>query len=135
MLQIYFLSILLNAVAGYVLIAKEEEGILGFKNTFNLKDDTFRLVLGILTVVTGLFKLLSPIEGDLPIVGDLFPAAAGLLAGFILIYEYYKNRSTLDDTEHIQKINRVFIGNKKIIGIAALVVAVLHFIFPKMLLL
>ena len=135
MLQIYFLSIFLNALAGYVLISREEGGIHELIKAFNLKEETFRLALGILTAGVGLFKLLSPIDGDVPVVGDLVPAAAGLLAGFIMIFEYYRSRSTLDDTEHTQKINRVFIGNKKIIGITALVAAVLHFIFPRVLLL
>jgi len=133
MLQIYFLSIFLNALAGYILISKDEGVILEFKSAFNLKDETFRLVLGILSALTGLFKLLSPIEGVLPVIGDLIPAAAGLLSGFILIFEYYRSRSTLVDTEHTQKISRVFVGNKKIIGIAALAAALLHFIFPRVL--
>lgn len=135
MLQFYFLSIILNALAGYILITGDVKGVLEFKSNFSLMDETFKLVVGILCAVTGLLKLLSPIEGDLPVIGDLFPAILGLLAGFILIFEYYKNRSSLEESENTEKIDRILISNRKIIGIAALVIAVLHFLFPKVLLL
>ena len=135
MLQFYFLSIVLNVLAGYLLLTGGEEGVLELKGNFSLRDETSRLVLGILSVLTGLFKLLSPIEGDLPVLGDLIPAAAGFITGFILIFEYYKNRSSIDNSENTEKIDRVLIGNKKFIGVASLIVAALHFLFPKVLLL
>jgi len=135
MLQFYFLSIALNVLAGYILISGDENGVLEFKGSFSLKDETFKFVVGILSVVTGLLKILSPIEGDIPVVGDLIPAITGLVCGFILIFEYYRNRSSLDASEHTEKVDRILVSNKKIIGVAALIVAVLHFLFPKVLLL
>ena len=135
MLQFYFLSIVLNALAGYFLLTGEGDRILELKGGFSLRDETLKLVLGILSVLTGLLKILSPIEGDLPVLGDLIPAAAGFITGFILIFEYYKNRSSVDNSEHTENIDRVLIGNKKIIGVVSIVAAVLHFLFPKVLLL
>jgi len=135
MLQFYFLSVLLNALAGYILFTGDEKGLLEFKGNFSLKDETVKFVIGILSVVTGLLKLLSPIEGDIPIIGDLIPGIAGFLCGFALIFEYYKGRSTFDDSERTEKIDRILVGNRKIIGIAGIVAAILHFIFPKVLLL
>lgn len=139
MLQFYFLSIVLNALAGYFLLTGDDEGVLEFKGNFSLKDETFRFVLGILTGLTGLFKILSPIENEagniIYVFGDLVPAVVGILAGFILIFEYFKNRATLDATDNTEKIDRVLIANKKIIGICALAAAVLHFLFPRVLLL
>jgi len=135
MLQFYFLSIALNALAGYILITGNEFGVLEFKSSFSLKDETLRLVIGILSVVTGILKILSPVEGDIPVVGDLIPALAGLLAGFVLIFEYYRNRSSLETTEHTERIDRILISNKRIIGVLAIIAAALHFLFPKVLLL
>jgi len=135
MLQFYFLSIVLNVLAGYSIFTADNEGVLELKGRFSLKDETSRFVLGILSVLTGLFKLLSPIEGDVPVLGDLLPAAAGFLCGFILIYEYYKNRSSVDDSEETEQIDMVLLRNKKIIGVGSIIVAVLHFLFPKVLLL
>ena len=135
MLQFYFLSIFLNVLAGYILITGDEGGVLEFKSGFSLKDETFKLVVGILSVLTGLLKILSPIEGDIPVVGDLIPAVSGFVCGFILIFEYYRSRSSLQTSEHTEKVNRLLVGNKKLIGVVALIVAVLHFLFPKVLLL
>ena len=142
MVQFYFLSIVLNALAGYILISGDESGVLEFKGGFSLKDETFRLIVGILSVITGLLKLLSVIEGDVPVLGDLVPALAGFLSGFILIFEYYRNRSSLEksvdaesESEYSERIDRILVRNKKIIGVAALAAAVLHFLFPKVLLL
>ena len=135
MVQFYFLSIVLNALAGYILLKGNEEGALGFKSGLSLKDESFRLVVGILSVLVGLLKILSVVEGDVPVIGDLFPALAGLLSGFILISEYYRGRSTMEVPERAEKVNRLLVANRKIIGVAALAAAVLHFLFPKVLLL
>jgi len=135
MIQFYFLSVLLNGLAGYILFTGDEGEVLEFKSGFSLKDETFKFVLGILLVVTGLLKLLSPIEGDIPIIGDFIPGIVSFLAGFVLIFEYYRNRSSLDTSEHTERIDRVLVKNKKIIGMAAIIAAVLHFLFPKVLLL
>jgi len=135
MLQFYFLSIVLNSLSGYILILGDEDAGLELKSGFSLKDETFRLVVGILSAVTGLLKLLSAIRGDVPVIGDLIPALMGFLTGFILVFEYYRNRSSLEDSGQSEKIDRILVNNKKIIGIAALVAAALHFLFPGVLLL
>ncbi|MCL2093052.1 MAG: hypothetical protein FWH12_02555 [Treponema sp.] len=130
MVQFYLLSVVTCALAGYLLISGEGEGILQFGGPVSLKDETFKLIVGIAGAATGLMKLLSPVEGKWPIVGDLIPAAVGFIAGFILIFEHFRNRTTLDETEHTEKIDRLLVRNKRIIGIAALITAVLHFLFP-----
>ena len=135
MLQFYFLSIVLNSLAGYILISGDEDGCLELKSGFSIKDETFRLVVGILSAITGLLKLLSATNGDLPVIGDLIPALMGFLTGFILIFEYYRSRSSLEDLGQPEKIDRILVNNKKIIGIAALIAAALHFLFPTVLLL
>ena len=139
MLQFYFLTIVLNALGGYILISSDEEAVLEFKsnfaNGFTLKDETFKLVVGILSAVMGLLKILSPIEGDIPIIGDLLIAISSFAVGFILIFENYRNRASAEDTENSEKMSRLLVRNKKIVGIISLVLAALHFIFPRVLLL
>jgi hypothetical protein len=135
MIQFYLLSVVLNALVGYLFITGGEDGVLEFKGGFSLKDRTVQFVLGILSAVTGLFKILSPVEGNVPVIGDLVPGLIGIVCGFILVFEYYKTRTTMAETEQTEKIGRILLGNKKLIGMAALASAVLHFIFPKVLLL
>jgi hypothetical protein len=136
MIQFYFLSVLLNALSGYVLIkdngSGEEDAIIDSEFRLSLHNETCRLILGILTIVMGLLKILSAVEGDVRVIGDLLPALAGFLAGFILVFEYYRNRAVLEP-EHTEKIEQLLINNKKWIGVFALAVAGLHFLFPTVL--
>ena len=132
MLQFYFLSIFLNLLAGYLLFFWDENGSSESKNNFSLQGDTFILVVGILSALTGLVKLFSPIGRAIPIIGDLIPAAVGLICGFVLLFGYYQRRTSIEDSEHTKKIEGLLAGNKKIIGAAAFVAAVLHFLFPGM---
>jgi hypothetical protein len=133
MIQFYFLSILLNALSGYALIKKSDDDA-GLETGFrlSLQNETCRLILGAATILTGLLKILSSLRGDVPVVGDIVPALAGLLAGFVLVFEYYRGRSTLEP-EHTEKIEQVLMHNKKWVGYFAMAVAVLHFFLPTVL--
>jgi hypothetical protein len=134
MVQIYFLSIFLNALTAYVLIigGEEEETDSEPKFRFSIHNETFRLILGALTMVTGLLKLLSPVAGDVPVVGDLLPALTGLAAGFVLVFDFYRSRSSLA-SEQTEKIEGLLARSRKWIGFAAVAVAALHFMFPTVL--
>jgi hypothetical protein len=134
MIQFYFLSILLNALSGYALIQYADDDAIDPETGFrlSLQNETCRLVLGAATILTGLLKILSSLRGDVPVVGDLVPALAGFLTGFILVFEYYRSRSTLEP-EHTEKIEQVLLRNKKWIGYFALTAAVLHFFLPTVL--
>jgi hypothetical protein len=128
MLPFYFLTILFNAVSGYILAFRREEirGESGF--SFSLDNEVFRLALGVASVFTGFFKILSPVTGNIPVIGDLLPALANLAGGFILIFEYYRNRTTLR-SEAVEKFGNIVDQNRKIAGFAAIGAAVLHFVF------
>lgn len=135
MLQFYFLSILLNAVTGLVLLfaeqsRREEGSSVMFPDV--AYDETFRLVLGILTGIVGFFKLLTVVRGDVPVLGDLFPAVAGMAAGFMLLYEFYRSRSSVTE-ESLPPVVMRFIASKRYVGIIAIVSASTHFLFPTVL--
>lgn len=95
--------------------------------------ETFRFVLGVAAIVTGILKLLSPVRDDVPFIGDLFPAAAGILAGFDLIYENIRMKKISEVVEKIDKKASIrrFLDGKTYIGIAAMAAAALHFLFPS----
>jgi hypothetical protein len=134
MIQFYLLSILLNGLSGYVLVKEpgDEDSELETGFRLSLGNETCRFVLGILTILMGLLKILSSVQGDVRIVGDLIPALAGFLAGFVLVFEYYRSRSTLEP-EHTEKIEQLLVQNKKWVGFLALAAAALHFLFPSVL--
>ncbi|MDR1970903.1 MAG: hypothetical protein LBQ46_03185 [Treponema sp.] len=136
MIQFYFLSILLNALGGFLLFSNSEEGkgsAIEAEIHFSLQNETFRLILGVLCALMGLLKLLSPIEGDIPVIGDLVPAAAGLVSGFILLFDYYHGRSFFEEGDG--RMRELITVNRRWIGFAVMAAAVLHFVFPRVLLL
>ena len=142
MLQFYFLSVLMNALAGYTLFfgnPVDSGGVLDFRCGFSVKTETYRFVIGIVSAFTGLFKLLSSVVGDLPLIGDIIPAVLGIMCGLILVFEYFGNRSSdadsVLDSEQGKKLNVFLVTNKKLIGAAAMIASVLHFLFPTVLLL
>ncbi len=135
MLQFYFLSILLNAVAGAVIIFGDKD-FADHESEGKLPplamDDTFRLVLGILVAVVGFFKLLTPVRGDVPVIGDLLPALAGLASGAFFLIEFYRARSTIDQNT-LHPFMQQLVASSRYIGIASMVAAVFHFLFPTVL--
>ncbi|HAH62941.1 MAG TPA: hypothetical protein DCL73_12695 [Treponema sp.] len=160
MLQFYFLSIMLNLVTGMILVygknftdvKKEKKSdnhddtslSIGddkkntmktvFGNNAFFDDKTFRLVLGVLTVFVGLMKLLSVVHNDVPVVGDIIPALAGLFGGFCLLVEYYC-QSASGELKLPDIIQRLFVDDRRYLGYFCITAAVLHFAFPDVLLL
>lgn len=133
MVQFYFLSIALNLLAGYALSYDQEaDSARGVRELFD--DETFRLVLGLFSAAVGLFKLLSVTRGDVPVVGDLLPALSGLGAGTALVLEFYRRKTTLE-FRFSEKLDLVFVKNRKWLGLGAIAAAVAHFLFPTVVLL
>jgi hypothetical protein len=128
MLPFYLLTILFNAMSGYTLAFRKEkpQGDNGF--SFSLDNEVFRLVLGAASIFIGLLKILSPVAGNIPVIGDLVPATANLAGGFILVFEYYQNHTTLR-SEAVEKLGDIVEKNRKIVGFVSIGAAVLHFVF------
>lgn len=145
MLQFYFLSILLNLLTGLVLLyadifseeqkskakAQNDGGRLKelFSNTAFFENRTFLLIVGILSVFTGLMKFLSVVRNDIPVVGDLLPALAGLFGGFSIVVAYYLMTTTQENLLP-DMVQNIFVKGHKYIGIFCIIAALLHFVFP-----
>jgi len=134
MVQFYLLSVLMNIIAGYSLVAMDSEpkgtkfdGVREF-----LKDGTIRLVVGILCTTVGFFKLLTVMRGDIPVVGDLVPSLAGVAAGFSLLLEFYKSNSSVT-TNALEKMESIFIGQRRLVGVVAVASGFVHFLFANIL--
>ena len=177
MIQFYFLSVLINIIAGLILIygidlteneaavpSVSTSGTTDFSEDIDDEDPfadldsasspassaagdeasrtsvmkgvnnpVFRLVIGVLAVFIGFMKILSVFSGDLPIIGDILPAFAGLLGGASLLIEYFVSSS--DSIYVPDNIQTVFIDSRKSIGVICVVAGLLHFILPKVILL
>ena len=131
MLWLFFLSIVVNSIAGITLAFDRLAGPLNIASVFNValfEHGKFRLGVGVLAFVTGFLKLLSPtVAGSAPF-GDLLPALAGLVMGFSLAYGYYRQRTASSDVAEVgNKALAVFFDrNNVIIGIVGAVIGVLH---------
>ncbi len=129
MYQIYFLSILVNLLTGITLSFDRMDERLQLRSLFNpelFQHAGFRLTMAIITFVVGFLKLLSVSPGDVPVVGDLLPALAGMVMGFTLFLQYYKDRTTVESSS-LTSLDRIFGNNSAIIGTLGIIVAVLHF--------
>lgn len=103
-----------------------------FANPLFFDDSTFRLVIAILSALVGLMKLLSTVQGDMPLIGDLIPAVAGIAGAFALLIEYYSQKS--DVSFNLPAfLTSIFVGGRKYLGIFCILAGVLHFIFPRVL--
>lgn len=137
MLQFYFLSILLNTLTGLTLVFnsysdKTKDSLKNVPDFFT--NNTFKLVIGILCCFTALIKLLTSFPGSILIMGDLLPAVVGVLGGIAVLIDYYMNNSP-SETKLNPKLETVFITNKKYIGIICVFSALLHFLFPRVIIL
>jgi len=131
--QIFFLSIVFNGLTGFLFVFGDMGKSDSTENSgkFSFVSNGFLLVIGILAGITGLLKLLIPMYG-MPILGDLLPAVAGVAAGFMLIFGFYREHSSVVDVEGtINHFGEVILHYKKPIGIILLASAVLHFLFPR----
>jgi len=132
MIQLYFLSVLCNSLAGYILFTEKENDI--DNSLIPIKNPTFYLILGILCIVTGVLKLLSPTLDGILILGDLVPALSGVIAGFMLVFGIYRKDSSQlisNKTGQLDNIGNTLLVFRKPIGVALLAVSLLHFFLPK----
>ena len=119
MLQFYFLSIFFNLLTGFVLFNEKKQII----ELSVLQDKAFRIVLGVITGVTGVIKLFVVVKTSVVILGDFIPAIAGIAGGITLFLQG-------DNEKMPEWFNKIFVTNKFIVGIVCLAVALLHFVFP-----
>ena len=129
MLPVYFLSVLFNGLAGGILaFGKVETETEGGGFSFSLNNETIRLGIGVITFITGILKILSPVGGNIPVAGDLFPALAGLAGGFIMAFDFYRRHNTIDALS-VEKLADFVDKNRKTLGFVCITAAALHFIF------
>ncbi|MDR2521878.1 MAG: hypothetical protein LBC72_04915 [Spirochaetaceae bacterium] len=129
MLQVYVLSVMCPALAGWMLFKNADEEF-SFESVFSLsgKYSACRLGVGIASLVTGVLALLSPIEGDVPLAGDLVPALFSLAAGLSLCDEYFSRDS---DTPRRGVFFELIARHRRFIGLGAMIAGALHFLLPR----
>jgi hypothetical protein len=136
--QVYLLSVVSLIVTGLAL----SSDYLGKKSVFlaafgRLRENrSLQISTGLITALIGVLKLIirSPRE-TVAVVGDLLPAAAGIILGIILIGEALrKGPEAAEGAEKsVEKVTRAIMPYRNPVGIAGIVVGLLHFLFPRIL--
>ncbi len=135
MYQFYFLSILCNFLIAFALVpeilGRWAPAITECVGRF-MEKNGFPVGLGIAGMVVGVFKLLSVTPGDLVLLGDFFPALAGIAGGGTLVFEGRGGVSGRGSPAS-GILENLLVKRRDLWGIAALLSASLHFFFPSVL--
>jgi hypothetical protein len=130
MLQFYFLSILANLLGGLALTAEYLAGRFPSFAPFRdlLSRRGWRASIGVLAAAVGFLKLLiRSTPSDVPVVGDLIPALAGLAMGASLLLHVVREKS---DVSPLGRLERAAMAYRVPLGFAGIAAAILHFLLP-----
>ena len=132
MVQFYALSVVVNLLIGLSLSfePKEEKQTFLLKVRDGLREKGIKFTLGLTALVVGVLKILSPIQGDVPVVGDIVPVITGIALGGILLVQFFKESSDVT-SETVDKLFGFVEKNRKYVGIVGVVSAILHFLMPR----
>lgn len=133
MVQVYFLLIVVNILGGLALASAFLGEKLGTEKLAFLQLPAFRKILGVISAIAGLIGLLSVLPGDLPIIGNLLPALSAILVGVGLFLETQEVPESAP--EWSVKLQAFLETNGSLVGMAAIALGLLHFIFPAAVLL
>ncbi len=136
MYQFYALNILFNIVGGVTLaygFFEEKMRFGDFLNEEGIRNEVFRTAIGALTLLFGFAKLISVTEGNWYVLGDFFPAIAGMATGFTLLLErWYREEArteVLDARSLRYRLERVFILPKNVYGGISVIAGIVHLLF------
>ena len=137
MFQLYLLTVLTNVLAGLALatgfLTERFERFSEY--TDFMANSIYRIILGIVSLLIGIINLFPSYDGDIVILGDLFPSIAGIATGVLLLAEFFGSRKseaenkTAELAEKVEKFSGPYLT---IVGIASVIVGILHAILPKL---
>ena len=132
-MQIYFLVVLTNILSGLILSGsffEEKNPEFAPCNLF-LQKPRFKLVLGVVTVLTALFTLLVKVTpADIFFIGDLLPACYGVLAGSFLIMSFFYN-SLEESRSWMKSFVDIMEDRGHIVGLTGILIGLIHFLVPS----
>ena len=139
--QFYLLSVVSTIVAGLVLSSDYLKTKSDFFGSFRFlqKNRSIQVITGLVTAAIGVLKLIfrSPGE-DVAVVGDLLPAAAGIILGVVFIGEAFRQHPKQGEASEkveksVEKVTKRIATYRIPVGIAGAVIGVVHFLFPGVL--
>ena len=139
--QFYLLTVVSTVVAGLALssdyLGTKSEFFGSFR--FLRQSRSIQITAGLVTSVIGVLKLIFRSPGErVVIAGDLLPAAVGIILGIILIGEAFRQHPKSEGEpegveKSVEKVTAAMMPYRVPVGIAGVVVGLLHFLFPRIL--
>lgn len=132
MAQFYLLSIFANIVAGLTLAGDFLGDRISFLSSFkSLRENrAARIIIGAVALVVGVIKLFVGSPGELvAVAGDLLPALAGIILGGVLLVEAFL-AAIEKKGEKATTISKTVLSYRVPVGIAGVAIALVHFLFP-----
>jgi hypothetical protein len=139
--QFYLLSVVSTVIAGLALSSDYLKTKSEFFGSFRFlqKNRSIQIVAGLITAAIGVLKLIFPSPGeDVIVVGDLLPAAAGIILGVVFIGEAFRQYPKQGEASEkvgksVEKVTKRIATYRIPVGIAGAVIGVVHFLFPGIL--
>jgi hypothetical protein len=133
MLQIYFLSVLLNVGGGLALISSAI-GAKAPELRSLLQRSPLRISIGILAIAVGVAKLFWRAPFDtVAVAGDLLPVLTGLGVGIALLADMAAAKRT--KSQEAEKVRKVSTFYRMPLAITGIAVGVSHFLFSSIVIL
>jgi hypothetical protein len=133
MYQMYLLSVvtlILSSVSLGFDSLDERIGVGKFFCRELFTGSGFRFGLGVVTLLIGFFEFLIAYPGEIVILGNLIPAATGMVLGGTLVFAFYRERSTVESSL-ADRLESIFLRNSASLSYVGLLVALLHFVFHR----
>ena len=132
MVQFYVLSVLVNLLGGFLLAGEVLSKKVSTSDLYNkvIKSEFYTLTFAIIAGIAGIFKIISVLEGNIPVIGDLLPAVASFVLALHFFCKYLLEKKGLLEGL-FGTIDLCIDKFKIIIGLACIVIAILHFLFPR----
>jgi len=137
MSQFYLLSVVSCVLTGLVLSGDYLGARVPAFATFRawLENRSAALTLGIVTAVVGFIKLFLRAPGDsVAVVGDLLPAVTGMVVGATLFFEALLRKPSTPERP-VERYAKAMLTYRIPLGLAGVAVALLHFLFPSVVIL
>ena len=126
MVPVYYLSVTTNLIMGLILAFGDKES----DKYPILRDQTFLLILFILSGIAAVLKLASPIGSDIVIISDLLPALSGA-AGCMVFFKRWVVITKSERT--LPAFFEQLMTYERIIGFSCLAAGVIHLLFFQVL--
>ena len=133
MSQFYLLSIVSLVLTGFVLSGDYLGARVPALATFRawLENRGAALTLGLATAAIGFLKLFIRAPGDtVAVAGDLLPAVVGLAVGAVLFFEALLRKPSTPERP-VERYAKAVLSYRIPLGIVGMAAALLHFLFPR----